>query len=40
MLVSVSQMLCECPTIQELDFNPVLIYEKDVTIADVKIVTA
>ncbi|MBI5155816.1 acetate--CoA ligase family protein [Candidatus Peregrinibacteria bacterium] len=38
MLVTVSQMLCECPAIQELDFNPVLIHEKDVTIADVKIV--
>ena len=37
-LVSISQMLCECPAIQELDSNPVLIHEKEVMIADVKIV--
>ena len=37
-LLGVSQMLLECPQIQELDFNPVLIHEEDVTIADAKVI--
>lgn len=37
-LVGLGHMLCECPRIRELDFNPVLLHDKDVTIADVKIV--
>lgn len=37
-LMKVSQMLIECPAIKELDFNPVLVDEKNVMIADAKVI--
>lgn len=37
-ILSVSQMLLECPQIRELDFNPVLLSGNDVTIADAKVI--
>jgi hypothetical protein len=36
--VAISQLVAENPRIRELDLNPVLVHEKGVIIADVKIV--
>lgn len=37
-IVTISQMAAECPEIQELDINPILVGAEEVVIADVKIV--
>ncbi len=36
--VKVSEMMCDCPRIRELDLNPVLVSSEGMTIADVKII--
>lgn len=36
--VKVSDMMCACPRIKELDLNPVLVSPEGITIADVKII--
>jgi len=38
LITTISQMVTECPQIAELDINPVLVGQKEVVIADVKIV--
>ena len=37
-LVAIATLVTDCPSIKELDLNPVLVHEKGVIIADVKIV--
>jgi acyl-CoA synthetase (NDP forming) len=38
LLLSTSKMLMECPEINELDLNPVLVYEKGAKIVDARII--
>ena len=40
LLVSVSVMLQECPQITDIDFNPILVTPKGITVADAKIIIA
>jgi hypothetical protein len=37
-IVAVSELLSECPQIQELDCNPVLVRPECISIADAKVV--
>lgn len=37
-IVSISQLMIDCPEITELDLNPVLVSEKGVIIADAKVI--
>jgi acetyltransferase len=36
----VSQLVTECPTIQELDLNPIIAYADQVTVVDARILVA
>jgi len=38
LVVTVSQILCACPRIKELDLNPILVSSEGIAIADVKII--
>ena len=38
LLVSVSQMVTECPQIKDIDLNPVFVHEDNVIVADAKVV--
>jgi acetyl-CoA synthetase (ADP-forming) len=37
-LLATSEMLMECPEINELDMNPVLVYEKGAKIVDARVI--
>jgi acetyl coenzyme A synthetase (ADP forming)-like protein len=37
-IVKVSNLMCDCPSISEIDLNPVFVIEKGVTVADTKVV--
>ncbi|KON30313.1 acetyl-CoA synthetase [miscellaneous Crenarchaeota group-15 archaeon DG-45] len=39
-LLSASRMLMECPEIEELDLNPVLVYEEGAMIVDARVILA
>ncbi len=38
MIQRLSQLVCELPTIKELDLNPILAFENDIRVADVRII--
>ncbi len=38
LIANVSQLVTDCPMMQELDLNPVLLWEQELTIADAKVV--
>lgn len=39
-IVNVSDLLCACPTLKELDMNPVLVSSDGATVADAKVIVA
>jgi acyl-CoA synthetase (NDP forming) len=37
-IMNVSDLLCACPTVKELDMNPVLVSSDGATVADAKVI--